>query len=452
MLKRLARFVLAFALAGSMQAASAPTQPDSRLKADVLLIVAHPDDETGISAYLAKLLDEHKRVAAVYLTKGDAGHNNMGTERAKSLGLVREMELRHALTKLGVENVWVLNYPDTPSQNVLRSLADWHHGEALEDVVRIVRLTRPEIILTWLPAFRIGENHGDHQAAGVLATEAFDISGDPAVFPAQLAAAVSLNETFLEGLQPWQVQKLYYFSDASDETQFQATGPLLSATDISPTRNLPYWQIALSVFSYHLTQYRGYIEKMQAMDAQQLDKAAKDGWAQPQQLIFGKSKVKASTTGDPFEGVSADPVPFVRSAVATAPQSPPAILELAGPWAFYEAFAPEHELTHLPHLSVPQIAINRGSTLTIPLTLRNSGIKPKTLTLSVVAPAGWVVESGAGEYTVDANSSVAATVKLTSPTKDDGTLQTIRCQVDVPDEHPSSIELQVKLRSGGLPQ
>ena len=37
-------------------------------------------------------------------------------------------------------------------------------------------------------AFFIGENHGDHQAAGVLATEAFDVAGDPSVFPAQLAA------------------------------------------------------------------------------------------------------------------------------------------------------------------------------------------------------------------------------------------------------------------------
>ena len=62
------------------------TQPDDRFKADVLLIVAHPDDETGVSAYLAQLLDQHKRVAAVYLTHGEAGHNNMGPERATSLG------------------------------------------------------------------------------------------------------------------------------------------------------------------------------------------------------------------------------------------------------------------------------------------------------------------------------------------------------------------------------
>ncbi len=186
MRKHFAAVAILLFFVGSLYAASTLAQPDPRMKADVLLVVAHPDDETGVSAYLAKLIDGGKRVAAVYLTRGDAGHNNMGSERARSLGLVRETELRRSLAAIGVENVWFLNCPDTPSQNVLRSLADWHHGAALEDVVRIVRLTRPEVVLTWLPAFRIGENHGDHQAAGVLATEAFDMSGNPAVFPPNL--------------------------------------------------------------------------------------------------------------------------------------------------------------------------------------------------------------------------------------------------------------------------
>src|SRR5271154_68732 len=143
--------LFAATLAAQTPKSSPPTQPDDRFKADVLLIVAHPDDETGGSPYLAKLLDQHKRVAAVYLTRGEAGHNNMGPERATSLGAVREMELRHAMTKLGVENVWFLDGRDTPSQNVLQSLANWHNGAALEEVVRMVRLTRPEVIATWLP-------------------------------------------------------------------------------------------------------------------------------------------------------------------------------------------------------------------------------------------------------------------------------------------------------------
>jgi LmbE family N-acetylglucosaminyl deacetylase len=62
-------------------------------------------------------------------------------------------------------NVWFLEAPNVSSQNVMNSLERWDHGAVLEQVVRLVRLTRPEVILTWLPAFVAGENHADHQAA-----------------------------------------------------------------------------------------------------------------------------------------------------------------------------------------------------------------------------------------------------------------------------------------------
>src|ERR1700757_126622 len=124
---------------------------DDRMKADVLLIVAHPDDETGVSAYLAQLLDQGKKVAAVYLTHGEAGHNNMGRERAPSLGAIREMELRHAMTQLGIQNVWFLGGKDTPTQDVLQSLANWGDGKCLEEVVPMVQLPRADVIILWGP-------------------------------------------------------------------------------------------------------------------------------------------------------------------------------------------------------------------------------------------------------------------------------------------------------------
>ena len=47
--------------------------PDPRYKADILLIVAHPDDDTAVSTYLAKaVLDEHKRVAVIFTTRGNS--------------------------------------------------------------------------------------------------------------------------------------------------------------------------------------------------------------------------------------------------------------------------------------------------------------------------------------------------------------------------------------------
>jgi LmbE family N-acetylglucosaminyl deacetylase len=427
-------------------------QPDDRFKTDLLLVVAHPDDETGITGYLAKLLDQHKHVAAVYLTRGEAGHNNMGPERATSLGAVREMELRHSMTKLGVENVWFLDGLDTPSQDVLQSLGRWHHGAALEEVVRIVRLTRPEVIVTWLPAVFIGENHGDHQASGVLATEAFDIAGDPAVFPAELAAPVRINETLLEGLRPWQPKKIYYFSDAQEDEPFKGSGPEISKSEISPVRKVPYSLIAMQCFGFHLTQYRKYIETFSTLDdAGQLAKAKSD-WSDPIQLTFGKSNVGGGVTDDVFAGVTPAPIAFVPHRSEVAPLPPGISLELAGPWGFYDVFRRAHGLERLPKATVPEIAIAAGSTLQIPLVLHNNTSSVKEIVLSLAAPDGWTDPTGAGNYSVPAGGDLPVLVAVTSPKTTATTVDDITCRAEVAGQSVGAIEMHVKRRSGGLPQ
>src|SRR6266478_4991393 len=221
-MKRLARgllfalFLFFPVLASDAQEPKTLPLPDERYKADLLLVVAHPDDE-GATPYLARALDEHKRIAVVFGTRGSSGANEAGAEQAAALGAIREIEARNALATLGVTNVWFLGGKDTASQNVLLSLANWDHGESLEHLVRLVRLTRPEVVLTFFPGTFIGEDHGDHQASGVLATEAFDMAGDPAAFPEQVAGPTKRLEPFLENLRPWQPKKIYYFPDADRE-------------------------------------------------------------------------------------------------------------------------------------------------------------------------------------------------------------------------------------------
>ena len=230
--------------------------PDERMKADILVVVAHPDDEGGATPYLARAIyDQHKRVAVVFLTRGGSGGNDYSREHGPALADIREQEARTACAKLGITNVWFLAGQDTASQNVLNSLANWGHGANLEALVRIVRLTRPEVIITWLPAVFIGENHGDHQAAGVLATEAFDLASDPTAFPAQVAGAGKRLEVYLENLTPWQPKKLYYFSDADDQKQFQGTGPAYSIKELSPSQKKSYLRLALEAASPHSTQF-----------------------------------------------------------------------------------------------------------------------------------------------------------------------------------------------------
>ena len=61
-------------VAAEQAQAPALLPPDDRYKADLLLIVAHPDDDVVIGGYLARIaLDEHKRVAVIYCTNGDGG-------------------------------------------------------------------------------------------------------------------------------------------------------------------------------------------------------------------------------------------------------------------------------------------------------------------------------------------------------------------------------------------
>src|SRR5437588_10914648 len=136
-------------------------------------------------------------MAVVFGTHGSSGANEAGAEQAAALGDVREIEARNALMTLGINRVWFLSGKDTATQDVLVSLANWDHGETLEQMVRLVRLTRPEVILTFLPGTFIGEDHGDHQASRVLASEACDLAGNPAVRAELACARMRLLEPFV---------------------------------------------------------------------------------------------------------------------------------------------------------------------------------------------------------------------------------------------------------------
>ena len=456
--------ILALLLMLSLEAAAqgdavqfqAAPKPDDRFKTDLLLIVAHPDDESGVSAYLAQLLDQGKRVAAVYITHGEAGHNNMGLGRGPSLGLVREMELRHAMNQLGVHNVWFLDGKDTPSQDVLQSLSNWSHGAVLEEVVRVVRLTRPNVILTWLPGIFIGENHGDHQASGVIAVEAFDAAGDPSVFPAQLVQPRRINETLLEGLQPWQPQKIYFFSDARDDKYIRGKGPQYPTTAISPSRHVPYWRVSLDTFRFHLTQYRSYIEKLESLNDQQLEKLAgadQDGWATPVELVFGKSLVEGTPTADVFEGVRAEPLPFDRLPTPNPKsQVVGTSIGIGGPWSFYEDFRIAHDLSDLPRADVAEIAVAPGTTLQVPVILSDGGKDPVEVTVTPTLPEGWSLKSPLPHYRLAPGEEFPIEVELNTPAKKSDEISEISCRATSGTYVIGTVTLRVKLVGGALPQ
>ncbi len=345
-------------------------KPDERYKADLLVVVAHPDDETEIGAYMARaIFDEGKRVAVVFGNRGNEGGNAEGQEQAQSLGAIREIEARRALEHFGVMNVWFLNGTDTPGQDVLRSLETWDHGDSLGRLVRLVRLTRPSVIATWLPDYVAGENHGDHQASSVLANEAFDLAANPAAFPEQITPPRNREDinNLTEGLRPWQAEKIYYFTDAAHTDFLAGKGPTYSAKDISPSRHVAYARLAAEECAFHLTQDdtgQAARTALKNNDLRYFD--------EPVRLIFGKSHVKSSITGDLFEGVEPNGIAYEPPPQFIPHKASRPVLELGGPWRFYHAFWPAHNIEHLADLVPPEVEVGNSSTLTIPAHRRES--------------------------------------------------------------------------------
>jgi LmbE family N-acetylglucosaminyl deacetylase len=387
--------------------------PDARLKTDILVVVAHPDDEGGVTPYLARAIyDDHKRVAVVFATRGGSGGNDYSREHGPALADIREQEARAACAKLGITNVWFLEGKDTASQNVLNSLANWGHGANLEALVRIVRLTRPELIITWLPGIFIGENHGDHQAAGVLATEAFDLANDPTAFPAQVAGATKRLEVYLENLTPWQPKKLYFFSDAEDQKQFDGTGPAYSIKEISPSQKKSYWQLALEAAAPHLTQFP-QAQELQKMTDEQLKKFMEDPnnmfWPEPMTLTLGR---EMPDRGAPFDR----PEPsFSRVPSVGVDGSMSATLSLAGPWRYYARFYAAHQLVKLQKGAVTEIAIKAGTSLVIPLVVDHPNGKPLDVQIDVVLPTGWKLTRGSGKARLPEEDRTDLSVEIATP-------------------------------------
>jgi LmbE family N-acetylglucosaminyl deacetylase len=434
----------------SAQTIAAP-KPDKRYKADILVIVAHPDDETEVTGYLARaIFDEHKRIAVIFGTRGNGGGNAEGAEQAAALGAEREIEGRRALNVLGVTNVWFLNGPDTPGQDVLRSLETWSHGTALDQTVRLVRLTRPEVIMTWLPEYVAGENHGDHQAAGVIATEAFDLAGDPTAYPEQVSAPRDANNigNLTEGLHPWQAKKIYYFTDASHPDFQKGRGPSYSTTDDSASKHTPYYKIAAEEMTYHLTQ--GDTGQMAVNDIKRDDYTY---FRQPVLLILGKSYVKGTVTGDVLEGIDRAAIGFHPAPGYQLEPHRGLWMELGGPWAFYHRFWQAHGLNLNGLIAGNEVSMSAGEKIYLPVVLHNDSDSATQIQVTASLPDSWTDVHGSGAYSVDAHGELSLYVTAKAPAaagNQDGFAVSIAANAGGNALDP--IRLRVYLTPGSLPQ
>ncbi|MBA2627081.1 MAG: PIG-L family deacetylase [Gemmatimonadales bacterium] len=211
----------------------------------VLLIGAHPDDEdTELLTILVR--GEGAEAAYLSLNRGEGGQNLIGSELGDALGLLRTEELLAARQLDGAQQFFTRAYDFGFSKTLDDTWAHWPRDSVLKDVVRIVRRFRPQVIVSIFSGTP-RDGHGQHQAAGWAALEAFRIAGDSTRFPELLRE---------EGLAAWTPFKL--FRNARFDTAGAVT--MLEGGALDPAVGQSFHQIAMQGRSRHRSQDMGQLQ------------------------------------------------------------------------------------------------------------------------------------------------------------------------------------------------
>jgi LmbE family N-acetylglucosaminyl deacetylase len=213
----------------------------------VLMIGAHPDDEdTELLTVLVRGMGSEG--AYLSLNRGEGGQNLIGPELGEALGLLRTEELLAARRLDGARQYFTRAYDFGYSKSLEETWQHWPRDTILKDVVRIVRRFRPQVIVSVFSGTP-RDGHGQHQAAGWSAHEAFRVAGDSSQFSELLSE---------EGLVPWTPLKLYR------STRFDTTATTLTLNGgiLDPAVGKSYHQIAMAGRSLHRSQDMGQLQRI----------------------------------------------------------------------------------------------------------------------------------------------------------------------------------------------
>lgn len=263
----LLRIFLVLTLPAAAQSASSIYQRLKKLgeHTTVLFIAAHPDDEnTHLLAWLSQ--EKNFRTAYLSLTRGDGGQNLIGSELGVDLGLIRTRELMAARAIDGGEQYFSQAFDFGFSKRPEETLDIWDRNQVLEDIVRVIRTVKPDIIICRFPPdSRAG--HGHHSASAILAHEAFNAAADPSKFP----------DVPFKGSR-WKAKAIYWnsfnFSKPSDQpsTRFN-----VEIGGYNPIIGKSYGELAAESRSQHKSQgfgvaaeRAGHLEHFIAIDGDTL--------------------------------------------------------------------------------------------------------------------------------------------------------------------------------------
>lgn len=164
----------------------------------LLLVFAHPDDESVFAAGLARRTVGAGGVAALLTaTPGEQGKLGDPPVCARErLGATRQGELMAACAELGIGPVRVLGYPD-------RGLASAPADTIRRQLVEIMRAVRPQVVVTFDPN---GSNlHPDHVAISRFTADAVAAAGDARWFPDLGPPHAPARLLWTVPVRPWDV-------------------------------------------------------------------------------------------------------------------------------------------------------------------------------------------------------------------------------------------------------
>jgi LmbE family N-acetylglucosaminyl deacetylase len=201
----------------------------------ILFITAHPDDEwPGLLEYLSH--GPAAEVGLLTITRGQGGQNALGPEQGDQLGILRTEELL-AADKIYGAHQFFTRAPDFGySKSADEALKIWGNL-ALEDMVRVIRTFRPQIVINGWGGVRSG--HGQHQASGILTPRAVAQAADPRAFPEQLS----------EGLHPWRTPLLLQIARSDARGSIE-----IPTNEISSLLGKSYTEMGIEGRSLHRSQ------------------------------------------------------------------------------------------------------------------------------------------------------------------------------------------------------
>jgi LmbE family N-acetylglucosaminyl deacetylase len=215
----------------------------ARVVTRVLFIVAHPDDEASmLLTYLPHGLGADTTLLT--LNRGEGGQNAIGPEQGKQLGILRSAELSAAMNVEG-PHLYFTRVVDFGFSKTLKETLEMWQGVALEDMVRVIRTLRPNIVVNGWGGQKTG--HGNHQASGYLTPQAVEAAADPKQYPDQL----------VDGLKPWRVGMVLdpVRAQGPQDEKVDYTGAwVVPADDISPIWGRSYREISIEGYVHHRSQ------------------------------------------------------------------------------------------------------------------------------------------------------------------------------------------------------